>query len=107
LNSHSEELHRRDPSVEDYHLHKTFRRDSDGFILRYTLANMAEEVFCEERLKLGQEVARAVQAIFSASEEELRAAQKAERKAVKALEDHIKLHGCATGSGISKSLSEF
>ena len=55
---------------------------------------MQKDPPCEERQKLEEAVALAVQAVYSAKREGLDAARKAEREALKALREHIEEHGC-------------
>jgi hypothetical protein len=55
---------------------------------------MQKDPPCEERQKLEEAVALAVQAVYSAKREGLDAARKAEREALKALRAHIEEHSC-------------
>ena len=58
---------------------------------------MPKDAVCVERVKLDQELVRAVNAIYSVSKEETdaaRLARLAERQAVKALQEHIRQHQC-------------
>ena len=55
---------------------------------------MYAEDKCPERHELKQKVVAAVQDSYAAKGGDRIAARAAERKAVKALEEHIKEHGC-------------
>jgi hypothetical protein len=49
---------------------------------------------CEERKKLEQAVINAVQALYAAKGADRAPARDVENKAVKALNEHVKEHGC-------------
>ena len=54
-----------------------------------------QETPCAEKLRLSEAVVKAVSAVYTAkSAKDKDAARTAEREAVKALENHRKMHGC-------------
>ena len=65
-----------------------------GMRVRYTLRIMPKSKFCEERVKLGQKISRAVLALYAPRQVDLEAARKARYDALKALQEHVKQHGC-------------
>ncbi len=52
------------------------------------------DIPCEERLRLERAVIVAIQGLYAAESTARDSARIAERNAVKALQDHIELHGC-------------
>jgi hypothetical protein len=58
------------------------------------------DISCEERLRLERAVIVAIQGLYAAESTARGSARIAERNAVKALQDHIELHGCIGSHGL-------
>ena len=58
------------------------------------------DIRCEERLRLERAVIVAIQGLYAAESTARGPARIAERNAVKALQDHIELHGCRGSHGV-------
>jgi hypothetical protein len=62
------------------------------------------DIPCEERLRLERAVIVAMQGLYAAESTARGSARIAERTAVKALQDHIELHGCRGSHGLKATV---
>ena len=59
------------------------------------------DIPCEERLRLERAVIVAIQGLYAEENSARRPARIVERNAMKALHDHIELHGCRGSHGVN------
>jgi hypothetical protein len=70
---------------------------------RGTLVHAMADIPCNERARLERAVFFAVQVLYGTKPEDRGPARVAEREAVRALEEHVKLHGCMASRNQHKS----